>query len=267
MIKNCAKQSSDMPRRAKIAVCVDSSIFLAEVFGNETQSTRVGSIDRYQGIFQFKKCMPTTVKNEVDHRVCEVTALVAQASKDFMMKLLSYKGEESTISLSDLSFVQSFFSDLKTSFSSKTSELEVINDIESVLVQHLVESYARKQGLTTSDFVLDSMVEFNKKLSGLRYEYNSKLGGYKVFSARVNPETCSKLQNETALERTAKKKPQDIQILCEVEAYKQDSKQTCLLATVDNRDFLNNSEMIESLIGIKCVDPLYIPNEFDAIPR
>ena len=31
-----------MPRKAKIAVCADSSIFLAEVFGNETQSTRVG---------------------------------------------------------------------------------------------------------------------------------------------------------------------------------------------------------------------------------
>ncbi len=44
-----------MPRRTKITVCVDSSIFLAEVFGNETQLTRVGAIDRYQGIFRFKK--------------------------------------------------------------------------------------------------------------------------------------------------------------------------------------------------------------------
>ena len=70
---------------------------------------------------------------------------------------------------------------MKTSFSSKTSELEVIGDIESALVPYPVESYARKRGLKTSDFVLDSMVEFNKKLSGLRYEYNSKLGGYEVF--------------------------------------------------------------------------------------
>lgn len=236
-----------MPRRAKIAVCVDSSIFLAEVFGNETQSTRAGAIDRYQVIFRFKKCMPETVKNEVGYRTCEVTALVEQASKDFMVKFLSSKGEESTINLSDLSLIQSFFSELKTSFSSKTSELEVINDIESVLVQHLVESYAKKTGLKTSDFVLNSMVEFNKKLSGLRYEYNSKLGGYEVFSVKVNPETCNKLQSETVLERTAKKKPQDIQILCEVEAYKQDSEQTCMLATVDNRDFLSNSETIDRL--------------------
>ena len=46
-----------MPRSVKIAVCVDSSIFLAEVFGNETQSTRAGAIDRYQKIFRFKRCI------------------------------------------------------------------------------------------------------------------------------------------------------------------------------------------------------------------
>ena len=112
-----------MPRRTKITVCVDSSIFLAEMFGNETQLARVGAIDRYQGIFRFKKCMPETVKKEVDHRMYEVTALIAQASKDFMKRFLSTKGEESTISLSDLPFIQSFFSNLKTSVSSKTSEL------------------------------------------------------------------------------------------------------------------------------------------------
>ena len=156
--------------------------------------------------------------------------------------------------------------DLKARFSSKTSELEVINSMESVLAQYLVESCGRKKELKTSDFVLNSMVEFNKKFSGLRYEYNSKLEGYEIFSARVNPETCRKLQDEKTLEKTVNKKPQDIEILCEVEAYKQDSKQKCLLATVDHVDFLNNSETIESLIGIKCVDPIYIPNEFDAVP-
>ena len=59
-----------------MAVCVDSSIFLAEVFGNKTQSTRMGAIDRYQEIFHFKRCMSETVKDEVVRRMCEVTALV-----------------------------------------------------------------------------------------------------------------------------------------------------------------------------------------------
>jgi hypothetical protein len=158
-----------MPRNAKIVVCVDSSIFLAEVFGNETQSTRAGAIDKYQKIFQFKKCMSETVKNEVDRRMCEVTKLIEQASKDFTREFLSSKGGGSTINLSDLILIQSFFSEFKVRFKFKTSELEVINSMESVLVQYLVENYGRKKGLKTSDFVLNSMVEFNKKLSSLKY--------------------------------------------------------------------------------------------------
>lgn len=254
-----------MPRSAKIAVFVDSSIFLAEVFGNETQSTRAGAIDRYQKIFQFKKCMSKTVENEVRLRVREVMNLIEQVSKNFKTKFRSSKGEGSTITLSDMTLIQSFFSKFKTEFRSKTSELEVINNMESVLVQYLVENSSRKKRLKTSDFVLNSMVEFSKKLSGLKYKYDSKLSGYEVFSTSVNSETCKKLQNERALEKTARKKPQDIRILCEVEAYKRGSKQTCLLATVDDHDFLSNSKTIESLIGIKCVDPIYIPNEFDGI--
>ena len=256
-----------MPRRTKIVICVDSSIFLAELFGNETQSTRAGAIDRYQKIFQFKKCMPETVKNEVGRRMCEVTNLIGLASKDVVGEFHSSKGEGSMINLLDLPLIQSLFSDLKTRFRSKTSELEVINNMESVFVQYLVENFNRKNGLKTSDFVLNLMVELNKKLSGLRYEYDTKLGGYEVFSTRVNSETCKKLKNDRTLERTAKKKPQDIQILCEVEAYMHDSKQTCLLATVDYNDFLSNSKTIQSLIGIKCVDPIYIPSELGAVPR
>lgn len=250
-----------------MAVCADSSIFLAEVFDNETQSTRAGAIDRYQRIFQFKKYMSETVKNEVDRRVRKVTELVEQASKDFMKEFRSSREEESTINLSDLSLIQSFFSNYKTCIGSKKSELEIINNMESVLALYLVENYGRKKGLKTTDFVLNSMVEFNKKLSRLRHGYDSKLGGYEVFPVGINPETYKKLQNEKALERTVKKKPQDIAILCEVAAYQQDSKRTCLLATVDYNDFLSNSEVIESLIGIKCVDPIYMPNEFDVAPR
>lgn len=256
-----------MPRSVKIAVCVDSSIFLAEVFDNATQSTRSGAIDRYQKIFQFKKYMSKTVKNEVGNRKSEIANLIALVSKNFKSELYSSKVEESMISLSDLKLIQSFFSGFRKKFKSKTSELDIISNMESVLVQYLVENYSRKKGLTTSDFVLNSMVEFNKKLSRLTNKYNSRLKEYEVFSTRVNSSTCKKLQNEKALERVVKKKPQDIQILCEVEAYMHDSKQTCLLATVDDHDFLSNSAIIESLIGIKCVDPIYIPNEFAHIPN
>lgn len=106
-----------MVRTAKISVCVDSSIFLAEVFSNETHSTRAGAIDRYQKIFQFKKCMSETVKNEVENRMCKVTSLVEHASKAFMNFFSSE--EKSTIELSDLSSIESFFSDYRTRFKSK----------------------------------------------------------------------------------------------------------------------------------------------------
>ena len=87
LIKNCAGQSLNMPRSANIAVCVDSSIFLAEVFDNATRSTRVGAIDRYQKIFQFKKCMSETVKNEVGNRKSEVANLIERVSKEFKSEL------------------------------------------------------------------------------------------------------------------------------------------------------------------------------------
>lgn len=105
----------------------------------------------------------------------EVMMLVKRASKDFMREFSSFKSAESTISLSDLELIRSFFSDLKTSVMHKTSELKIINNIEAALVLHLVENHSRKKPLKTTNFILNSMVEFNKKLSGLRYEYNSKL--------------------------------------------------------------------------------------------
>ncbi len=251
-----------MPKKEKIVVCVDSSIFLAEVFGNETQSTRAGAIGKFQQIFQFEKCMPKTVKDEVESRLSEIIKLVEELSKDFIREFRLFKGEQSKIGLSDLTSIQSFFSDLKKNHKIRSSELEIINNIESVLVQFLTENYSKKKGLETNDFVLDVMVEFNKLLSGLKYTFYSNLKGYKIFSVEVNPETCKKLHNEKKLEKTVKKKPQDIKILCEVESYKQNSKKTCLLATVDHNDFLSNAKLIESLIGIKCVDPIYLPNEF-----
>lgn len=251
-----------MPKPKKIDVCADSSIFLAEIFGNETQSTRVGAIDKFQKILEFKKYISKTVSSEVSHRLSEITTLIEQISKDFINKFRSFKGVKPIIDLSDLSFIQTFFSNLKEDYKLKSSELEIIDNIESVLVQYLLENYSKRKGLRVEDFVLNSAAEFDNKLSRIKFDYASKLGEYKVFSANVNPETCKKLQNAKALAKTVRKKPQDIKILCEVESYKQCLKQTCLLVTVDRNDFLNNSKIIESLIGIKCVDPIYLPNEF-----
>ena len=95
--------------------------------------------------------------------------------------------------------------------------------MESVFVQFLIENYNRKKPLTIENFMIDSMVEFNKILSTIKYNFYTKLGTYEVFSETVNSATCEKLRNEPQLAKTVQKKQKDIQILCEVEAYQQNS--------------------------------------------
>ncbi len=51
-----------MVKAKKIAVCIDSSLLLAEVFGNETHSSRSGNIEKLEKIFTFKKYLSETVK-------------------------------------------------------------------------------------------------------------------------------------------------------------------------------------------------------------
>lgn len=182
-----------MPKANNVAVCVDSSIFLAETFGNETQSSRSGAIDRFQQIFLFEKCMSKTVKTEVENRLSTITSLVEYISKEFITTFRVFKGVKTTIELSDLSFIQSFFSNLKKNYSIRSTELEIINNMESSLVQFLTENYTKKNPQKTYDFILDSMVEFNKNLSAIKYDFYTKLGRYKIFSETVNSATCKKL--------------------------------------------------------------------------
>lgn len=162
-------------------MCVDSSIFLAEVFGNETQSTRIGAIDKYQKIFEFKKYMSETVKKEVNNRLSEIIILIEQISKDFINEFYLSKRVKLAIDLSDLTVIQVFFSNLKEKYKLKSSELEIINNMESVLVQYLIENYSKKKRLSIEEFVLKSTVEFNKKLTRIKCDYYSKSKGYKVF--------------------------------------------------------------------------------------
>ena len=115
----------------------------------------------------------------------------------------------------------------------------------------------------TDDFLLDILVEFDEYTFRLQQEFIVKRGDYKLFSASVNPTILKKLNQEPSLKRTSEKKPNDIKILCEIKAYQRDSEKTCFLATVDAKDFLDNAYTIKRLIGVKCVDPLYLCQEFE----
>lgn len=135
--------------------------------------------------------------------------------------------------------------------------------MESALAMLLVESCQDKKPRRTDDFVLDAAEEYDKILTKIRFDFDTKLAEYHVFYEPVNPMICKKLENEPKLEKIRLKKPNDIKILCEIEAYQRSSGKTCLLATTDRTDFLNNRPIIESLIGVRCIDPIYLPNELE----
>lgn len=250
-----------MANAGDIAVCVDSSIFLAEVFGNETQSSRSGAIDQFQNIFSFEKCMSETVKNEIEDRIVAVTGFIEQIYNEFTAKFRTFKAEMATIELSDLSFIESFFSRQKDAFPVRSTEREIIENIEHTLAVLVAESCQDKKPRRTDDFVLDAAEEYDKILTKIRFNFNTKLANYHVFYEPVNPSVCKKLKNEPRLKKTNLKKYKDIKILCEIEAHQRNTGKTCLLATTDRADFLNNRSTIESLIGVKCIDPIYLPNE------
>ena len=114
----------------------------------------------------------------------------------------------------------------------------------------------------TDDFILDTL-EFDEHTYRLQQEYIMKCENYEVFSATINPTIREKLNQEPSLKKTAEKKSKDTKILCEIEAYQRDSERTGLLVTVDADDFLNNADTIKRRIGVKCLDPLHLCQEFE----
>ena len=250
-----------MVKAQNFAVCIDSSLLLAEVFENGVHLSRSGHIEKLEKKFTFKKYMSETVKKEVENRVNEITALIGDMSKNFISNYRSFKGTNPNIVMSDLPFIESFFKHLKSKYRVNKSERPITENIESVLVNYLIENSSKKNPPGVSEFVVSAMGEFDKISSKIQLDFITKFGEYEIIPKTVNPATCEKLRKEPKLQKTVQNKPNDIQILCEVEAFQQSSGKKCLLATLDYKDMLNNSSLIESLIGIKCLDPLYLANE------
>ena len=100
-------------------------------------------------------------------------------------------------------------------------------------------------------------------MTKIELNFATKLGNYRILDEQADLSIREKLEKEPKMKKTVEKKPGDVDILCEVEAYQRISGKKCLLATTDHADFLNNSSVIESLIGIKCIDPVYLPNELE----
>lgn len=239
------------------AVCEDSSIFLAELFKNQRHKLHFGAIDKCHQRFQFERCLPPTVKNEVVCRVTNVINFLGLISREFGKYL---KTKTDKLNSSGSTLISEFFDTVNERYSDGSTECEIAQSIRLAIIKHL-EAMPASQN--TDKFILDTLVEFDEHTSRLQQEFIVKRGNYKVFSATINPTILKKLNRESSLKRTSKKKPNDIKILCEIEAYQRDSEKTCFLVTVDANDFLNNADTIKRLIGIKCLDPLHLCQEFE----
>ncbi len=71
-----------MVKAKKIAVCIESSLFLAEILGNVTHSSRSGNIEKFEKVFAFKKYMSETVRKEVENRLKKITYLIGDVGVD-----------------------------------------------------------------------------------------------------------------------------------------------------------------------------------------
>lgn len=247
-------------KNRKIYVCVDSSIFLTEVFGNEKQQSKINSIDECEQIYEFERCITKTVKLECQKRFKSVISLIGIISKEFQTQFSIYKATNKTVSMSDLSFVNSFFATQKRQLSGKSTELEILDKMETILVRYSTQRLS-KSNMTYFDYIVKWLVEVNKVNTALRFEFYKRLGTYKEILHPVNASTCQKLRGHSKLQKTVNKKPNDITILCEVEALYSSTNDPCILVTTDSRDFLDNASLIKGLVGVICVDPLYLAAE------
>ena len=104
-----------------------------------------------------------------------------------------------------------------------------------------------------------TLANFSTSMASINCEYLSKSQKYSLFTNAINQETCNKLNSDAKMQKTVQKKPNDIKILCEVEAFQQDTDKQGILVTLDRKDFLKNASVIYGLIGVTCCDPIYLP--------
>ena len=243
-----------------ISVCEDSSIFLAELFENKEHKSYFGLIDKCQQKFNFEKCISPTIKKEMDCRVTDVVNFLGDVLKEFNHYFLKIKTKN--IHLSNQDLICRFFTMVTQKYNQKTTETELLCSMWLSITKH-IQTLTMPQNI--DDFASDCADEIIKQGYLLQRRFDIKCSNYKIFSVVINPKVCQKLNSEPSLKKTTEKKPNDIVILCEVEAYQKSLDGICLLATVDSDDFLDNTNVIKRLVGVKCVHPRDVCREFEVI--
>ena len=199
---------------------------------------------------------------ECDNRIARILSFIGDTFRNFERNFRILKNNSGTlddVNLDDLTFVKEFFAKNFLLHKKPTSEYELLLKLEEMIVTYLAENAEKMSSIPYREFVTSIGVEINKIATSLRYDFNMKIYALKIITAGIDIALLKSLQSDTILQKTAMKKPKDLQIICEVEANQREVKKWNVLATLDKNDFLNNADHIEKVAKVICADPLYLP--------
>ena len=248
--------------RSFACICYDSSIILAESLQNQDAKTRLGKIKEYQKILKLDVFIPPTVKNECSDRITDIIGFIAALIREFegyFRKRKSVDIRSKNISFDDTKYVREFFIEKQKPLKKFESESEILRRIEALIVSYMWERVKMYDTISYYDLMTGMMVEIVGYSNLVRDNFKNILKNSLSITDNIDQKLLQLLSNNPKLIKTAKKKPHDLQIICEVAAHQKSSKKWSILVTLDASDMLNNAEEIDNLTNVKCVDPLYLP--------
>ena len=242
-------------------LCLESSFILAEILENQDAKTKLGIIEQYQKSLNLDIYITPTVQAECGQRIVVLVSRVGDLIRGFEHYFRTQKSPtgSSVINFDDTKIIREFFSTEYSKYKKSDSEFELLKRIETLIVTYMWEKLQSGQSLKYFEFMTSIMVEILKQGNLIRDKFDKFTSKLTITDSPVDAGLLSKLQNEPSMANTARKKPNDIKIMCEVAAHQNYIHKWSLLVTLDEKDFLNNSQIIDKITNVKCVDPLYIP--------
>lgn len=243
-------------------ICLDSSLLLADTLQNQEARTRLGVIDSHQRKLKLESYLPITVKTECQKRIANIISFISDTFRNFEREFRTFKSSSNTVlndvDLNDSQFVREFFIKNYSLHKKPTSEYELLLRMEEMIVTHLTRMVENINSIPYREFVTTIGVGINKISTTLSYDFHMRVSVHRVITAKIDTALLQRLKSDPALQKTAQKKPNDLQIICEVEANQREIKKWSILVTLDKNDFLNNAAQIEKIAKVNCVDPLYL---------
>ena len=246
------------PNIRDTCICVDSSMYLADVFRNTRYASTASLLDKYVEKLKLNVYIPNTVNIEINKRVNDIINYVGGIQRDFSQYFQDQLGDK-IIETRDLKIIETFFLEEQEKLSRNHTEAEIIRKIEIALVDSLTENFFSDSPIETNEFLIRAIIIFQAALDKVEEKHIFKLKNYVIFTDSINQDTYTKLESSSELQTTTRTKPNDIKILCEVEALHRATGKRCVLVTLDNKDFLQHANIINQILGIVCCEPLYLP--------